>query len=111
MRPLEIEYQPDQEEIVKYEWEAGGMVRVWVGVGKDVGGAFEQIQSQEPEQVDIILADYAELMQEDIPTGKPGGTFRKNDLWKFVDRDRAKKLAAKTKTPETPAPDVQGPSE
>jgi hypothetical protein len=106
MRPLEIEYQPDHEDIIKYEWDSGGMVRVWVGVGKDMGGTFERLRDQEPEQVDIILTDYAELMQEDIPAGKPGGTFRKGDLWKFVDRDRAKKLgnSKKPDIPETPGP-------
>ena len=79
------------EDIVSYEHNlAGKFVRVLVGIGSNLpDGEFAVAESQTYETYIIQDADYVDLM-----TGKgdkPAKTFRRDDLWQYVDSERAKK--------------------
>lgn len=60
-------------------------VRVSVGVGFKEDGIFKFLQPQNFEVYEITGDLYDQLLESDEKTGKPQGTFRKPDLWKYID--------------------------
>ena len=79
------------EDIVSYEHNlAGKFVKVLVGIGSTLpDGEFAVAESQTYGTYIIQDADYVDLMAE--KGDKPAKTFRRNDLWQYVDSERAKK--------------------
>ena len=83
-----------KEEIIEYTHNLGGIVRCLVGHGEeDESGKFIPTPSQNYEVYEITEAAYEELMAANTETGKPKGTFRKEDLWAFIDGTRETRLA------------------
>ncbi len=79
----ELISKPLKEDIVAYEHNInGGMVRVYVGAGHELDGKFVPLPMQTYEIYEIVDADYRDLMSDN------GGNFRKDDLWKYIDRCR-----------------------
>lgn len=79
------------EDIISYEHNlASGFVRVLVGIGTTLSdGNFMAAENQVYETIMIQSSDYDSLM-----TGKgdkPAKTFRRSDLWEYVDLIRARK--------------------
>ena len=79
------------EDIVSYEHNlAGKFVRVLVGIGSNLpDGEFAVAESQTYETYIIQDADYVDLMAG--KGDKPAKTFRRSDLWQYVDSARLKK--------------------
>lgn len=79
------------EDIISYEHNlAGKFVKVLVGIGTTLpDGEFAVAESQTYEMYIIQDADYVDLMAG--KGDKPAKTFRRNDLWQYVDSERAKK--------------------
>lgn len=79
------------EDIISYEHNlAGKFVKVLVGIGTTLpDGEFAVAESQTYETYIIQDADYVDLMAG--KGDKPAKTFRRNDLWQYVDSERAKK--------------------
>ncbi len=79
------------EDIVSYEHNIpGGFVRLLVGAGTTLpDGSFQVAESQTYETYIIQDADYVDLMAG--KGDKPAKTFRRDDLWQYVDSERAKK--------------------
>lgn len=79
------------EDIVSYEHNiASGFVRALVGVGTtNADGSFTVADSQTFENIIIQDDDYTNLMT--AKGSKPAKSFRKDDLWDFIDIIRARK--------------------
>lgn len=75
------------EEIRAIEDYTNEKVRVTVG-SVDENGVF--IHPQNFEVYDIVGDDYAELVSDgpEWAPGKPAGTYRRDDLWRFIDKLR-----------------------
>ena len=86
-----------EEEIHALTHVPGSHVAVAIGVGVSTPEGFEFDADQIFETVHIVGQDYQDLMAQDgaglIP-GKPAGVFRREDLWPFIDRVRARKDGA-----------------
>lgn len=82
----------DDEDIVSYEHNLPGrFVRVLVGSGTTLpDGTFIPAPEQSYESLMIKDDDYISLMATN--GNKPAGTFRREDLWAFVDSNRAKNV-------------------
>lgn len=71
-------------------------IHIAVGVGARNGESFVFNEGQEYETITVAGQDFKDLLDQDggidkpLP-GKPSGTFRKDDLWHFIDKERAKK--------------------
>jgi hypothetical protein len=107
MRTQTIPQQTVVEDIVNIDHNLGNFVRLMVGNGIETNGKFELLPSQTLETIIIAdipggiinedgsrsdITDYTELMSAN-PTWapqKPGGVFRKDDLWHFVDLIRSR---------------------
>lgn len=95
MRTVIIPAKEMVEGIHAYTHDIGNKrVTVAVGLGNMVD---EEMVFEEQSYDTISLAgqDYADLMSEDgagLLPGKAAGHFRKDDLWPFIDRARAKKV-------------------
>lgn len=88
MRNKQIVVDP-VEDIVSYECNyTGKFVRILVGTGVvDSLGNFVSSKNQNYECLLLNNEEFDQLME---PLGnKPKGTFRKEDLWPFVDSIRA----------------------
>ncbi len=81
------------EDIVSYECNyPGRFVKVLVGSGTlNASGEFSPDDNQNYEPITVDFSDYDELMS--IKDTKPANVFRKEDLWPYVDKHRAKKEA------------------
>lgn len=79
------------EDIISYEHNlASGFVRVLVGIGTTLpDGNFMAADNQIYETIMIQDSDYNDLMSS--KGDKPAKTFRRADLWQYVDSNRAKK--------------------
>lgn len=79
------------EDIVSYEHNIpGGFVRVLVGAGTTLpDGSFQVAENQTYESYTIQDEEYTDLMT--AKGNKPAKTFRRDDLWQYVDSNRAKK--------------------
>ena len=87
-RTVVVPAQSVLEDIRSVEEYIGDSVRVLVGVVSSEGVFLV------PQQFSIFEvkgADYAELVSASPSwaPGKPAGTFRNEDLWVFIDRQRA----------------------
>jgi len=109
MRQITVPQQTITEDIVSFEYQVDRFVRVLVGKGTVVEGKFQPFPNQTYEAFTILdtpgqtnsmtgevikeaQLDYQELMSNN-PTwapNKPGGVFRKEDLWHFVDLIRSR---------------------
>jgi len=88
-RDIVIPAKTGKEGIRSYEVNVGQSVRGLVG---RIGVDDEFIVPQQFETFDIFRDEYTELMSAN-PTwapGKPAGTFRQDDLWRFIDIGRLK---------------------
>ena len=109
MRTQTIPEQVVAEDIIFFEHQVGAWVRVLVGKGSNVSGVFVPFASQTYETIMIAdnpgvvqsmtglviredRLDYTELMSANPSwaQNKPAGTFRKEDLWHFVDLIRSR---------------------
>lgn len=83
-RPIEV-VKAQEEDIVSYEHNISSkFVRVLVGKGHTlVDGTFEPHTSQTYEHFLLSGDIYKELMSKN--TNKPANTFRKDDLWQYID--------------------------
>ena len=109
MRTQTIPEQVVAEDIIFFEHQVGNWVKVLVGKGSEVNGAFVPFPSQTYESIMIVdnpgvtqsmtgvvlredRFDYTELMSSkpSWAPNKPAGTFRKEDLWHFVDLIRSR---------------------
>lgn len=109
MRTQTIPEQVVAEDIIFFEHQVGAWVRVLVGKGSDVNGAFVPFANQTYETIMIAdnpgvvqsmtglviredRLDYKELMSANPSwaPNKPAGTFRKEDLWHFIDLIRSR---------------------
>lgn len=94
MRDRQVRVQTTKDDIVGYEhYISAKLVRVHIGVGdQDVNGDFIESANQSYESVDIVDIRYDELMSEEKDKDgkiiKPGGVFRKDDLWGQIDKLR-----------------------
>lgn len=80
------------EEIISYEHVIGSSVRVVIAYGTtDDNGVFIPDEGQNYEVRYFHGNEYDEVMAEDAASGKPSNQFRKDDLWKHIDKDRNKK--------------------
>jgi hypothetical protein len=109
MRTQIVPQQTVVEEIVSFEHNIGGFVRVLIGKGTVVDNKFQLSPDQTLETVVITdipgitnsmtgqtmqpgYPEYTELLSANpswAPT-KPQGVFRKEDLWHFVDLIRSR---------------------
>lgn len=109
MRTQVIPQQTVVEEIVSFEHNINGFIRVLIGKGTVIDNQFQLSPNQTLETVLIVntpestnsltgevlrpaYLDYDELLSANpswAPT-KPGGVFRKEDLWHFVDLIRSR---------------------
>lgn len=109
MRTQVIPQQTITEEIVSFEHNINGFVRVLIGKGKVIDNQFELSPNQTLETVLIINSptsissltgevvpseypDYDELLSANPAWApqKPQGVFRKEDLWHFIDLIRSR---------------------
>lgn len=109
MRTQTIPEQIIAEDIIFFEHQVGAWVRVLIGKGSDVNGVFVPFANQTYETIMIAdnpgvvqsmtglviredRLDYTELMiaNPSWAPNKPAGTFRKEDLWHFIDLIRSR---------------------
>lgn len=109
MREITIPQQTVYESIQTYEHFVGTCVTVSVGVGSDVNGVFqfaypqtfknytianaaERLDPQTGQVIRPAIADYDDLMSANPSwaPNKPAGTFRQDDLWRFIDLIRSR---------------------
>ena len=109
MRTQTIPEQTVVEDIISFEHRVGSWVRVLVGKGSVQDGIFVPFANQTYETItivdslgvlqsmtDIVIAedhlDYQELIGANPAWApqKPANTFRKEDLWHFVDLIRSR---------------------
>lgn len=109
MRTQTIPEQVVAEDIVFFEHQVGTWVKVLIGKGSSVDGVFAPFPNQTYEIIMITdnpgivqsmtglviredQFDYTELMSGNPAwaPNKPAGTFRKEDLWHFVDLIRSR---------------------
>lgn len=87
-----------KEGIVEYTWHESGLVIVLVGSGDaNAQGDFVPLPNQTYDQYIIDGDRYNALMAANQEKGKPSGTFRKDDLWPFID-DVRESMAARIRT-------------
>jgi hypothetical protein len=79
-----------REEIQVCRHTLGQGVELYVGTGQEYNGKFVFDVPQRFEVVRIVGDDYDALMSDRpaFAPNKPAGTFRYEDLWHFVDRQR-----------------------
>lgn len=90
MREIGVVQQTVSEDITYYEHSIGGNVKVLVRKYSTQGNTVTLLDSSNMYM--IHGSDYEELMSANptwAPT-KPGGVFRKEDLWHFVDLIRSR---------------------
>ena len=83
-----------EEEIHAYTVAPDG-VTLAVGRGNTVDAEFVFDEDQDYETISLTGPEFTALMsadggEENLLPGKPAGTFRKDDLWVFVDKERSK---------------------
>lgn len=77
----------NNEDIAEYYHNVvTGNVKVSVGIIQD--NEFKFLQPQTYETYEISGETYEQLIAADEKTGKPYGTFRKDDLWDYIDQIR-----------------------
>lgn len=106
MREITIPSRTVFEDIKSFEHQIGIFVDVLVGICDETGHfepqVFDRILIQDiPERRNRItnelltpaITDYTDLLSAnpDWAPNKPAGTFRKEDLWVFIDRIRARR--------------------
>lgn len=76
----------NEEDIAEYYHSViTGVVKVSVGIGITEEGEFKFFQPQNFEVYEITSELYNQLLSADSEKGKPAGTFRKTDLWEYID--------------------------
>lgn len=89
----------NEEDIAEYYHSViTGVVKVSVGVGITEEGEFKFLQPQNFEVYEIAGDMYDQLLSADQEKGKPAGTFRKTDLWPFIDTIRGETPIEKVAT-------------
>lgn len=79
----------NNEDIAEYYHNVvTGNVKVSVGTGIIQDNEFKFLQPQTYETYEISGETYEQLIAADEKTGKPYGTFRKDDLWGYIDQIR-----------------------
>ena len=80
------------EDIVSIEHKINSFVRMLLGRGSTVNGEFQVAPDQNYDVIMIMNDDYTDLMSANPSwaSNKPAGTFRKEDLWHFVDLIRSR---------------------
>lgn len=79
----------NNEDIAEYYHNVvTGNVKVSVGTGIIQDNEFKFLQPQTYETYEISGETYEQLIAADEKTGKPYGTFRKDDLWDYIDQIR-----------------------
>lgn len=79
----------NNEDIAEYYHNVvTGNVKVAIGIGVIQDNEFKFLQPQTYETYEISGETYEELIAADEKTGKPYGTFRKDDLWDYIDQIR-----------------------
>lgn len=79
----------NNEDIAEYYHNVvTGNVKVSVGTGIIQDNEFKFLQPQTYETYEISGEPYEQLIAADEKTGKPYGTFRKDDLWDYIDQIR-----------------------
>ena len=105
MRTTTIPQTIVNEEIQSFKHQVGAYVNVIVGFGSEVNGEFIFTVPQQFDNILIVdveasplvgreaISDYTDLMSANPSwsPNKPANTFRKEDLWHFVDLIRSRR--------------------
>lgn len=88
-RDVTIPQQSYTEDFMVLEELPGSRVRVVVGIRRPDGKSFD-VERYRPQEYTISDDDFELLTgpETELLPGKPAGTYRNQDLWYFVDKQR-----------------------